>query len=241
MKSSKTSLIILVVIIIIAAIFLVFDQIHAPTVSTSITSSTTASGNDQGLGSSESQDSRLRGNDNTTSSIDTSSWKSYSNTQPPFNIKYPANLAFSTSTIPTIDGPYLLALQFPKDIYFSTVLKDEAYVIVTASSTCPAVEPGGRVGYPAPTSISVNGMTFVKNEVNDVAAGNRYLTITYDTIQNNLCYRITFFNHGANGAALYLGGEAAAKIADTTHDAELSSIEAIVTAMVGTFSTTTSQ
>ena len=216
---SKTSLIILVVIIIIAAIFLVFDQIHAPTASTSITSTSSTTSNQS----------------STTSSIDTSTWKTYSNTQPPFSIEYPANLSFSTSTIPTIDGPYLLALQFPKDIYFSTVLKDEADVIVTASSTCSAVEQGGRVGYPTSTSISVNGMTFVKNEVNDVAAGNRYLVITYDTIQSGLCYRITFFNHGANGAALYLGGEAAAKIADTTHDAELSKIEAIIMTMVGTF------
>jgi hypothetical protein len=210
---SKTLLIILVIVIIIAAVFLVFDQIHAPTNPSSTSS--------------------------TTSSIDTSTWKTYSNTQPPFSIKYPADLAFSTSTIPTIDGPYLLALQFPKDIYFSTVLKDEADVIVTASSTCPVVQQGPIDQ--GPTTLDINGITFIKNEINDVAAGNRYLTITYDTIENNLCYRVTLFNHGANGAALYLGGEDAAKIADTTHDAELSSIKAIVGAMVGTFSLTTSQ
>jgi len=222
MKTSKTSLIILVVIIIIAAVFLVFDQIHAPTSSTSITSSTT---------SNQSQSS--------TSSIDISTWRSYSNTQPLFSIKYPSDLAFSTDTIPTVDGPYLLDLQFPKDIYFSTVLKDETYVIVTASSTCPAVEQGPIDQ--GPETLDMNGMTFTKNEINDVAAGNRYLTITYDTIANGLCYRITFFNHGANGAALYLGDQPAAKIADTTHDVELSNIEAIVGTMVGTFSLSTSQ
>jgi hypothetical protein len=148
-------------------------------------------------------------------------------------MKYPTDLAFSTSTIPTIDGPYLLDIQFPKDIYFSTVLKDEAYVIVTASSTCPAVQQGPIDQ--GPTNVELGGLTFIKNEINDVAAGNRYLTITYDTLANNLCYRITFFNHGANGAALYLGDQASAKIADATHATELSSIEAIVTAMIGTF------
>jgi hypothetical protein len=121
-------------------------------------------------------------------------------------------------------------------------LKDEAYVIVTASSTCPAIQPGGFVGDAVPTQIRTDkGVAFIKNEVNDVAAGNRYLTITYDTIADGLCYRITFFNHGANGAALYLGGEDVAKIADTTHAVELSNIEAVVTAMVGTFSLNTSQ
>ena len=210
---SKTSIIILVIVIIIAAIFLVMDQVHAPASSTSI-----------------------------TSSIDTSSWKSYSNTQPPFSIEYPSNLVFSTSTIPTIDGPYLLALQFPKDIYFSTVLKDEAYVIVTASSTCPAIEQGGFVGDAVPTQIRTDkGVAFIKNEVNDVAAGNRYLTITYDTIANNLCYRITFFNHGANGAGLYLSDTSEINAADATHTAELANIEAIVGTIVGTFSLSTSQ
>ena len=223
MKSSKTSLIILVVIIIIAAVFLVLDRVHAPTNTSTTTSST----------------STTPISSTSTTSVDTSTWKSYSNTQPPFRIKYPADLAFSTSTIPTIDGPYLLALQFPKDIYFSTVLKDEADVIVTASSTCPAVEQGPIDQ--GPTTLNINGITFIENTINDVAAGNRYLTITYDTLANNLCYRITFFNHGANGAALYLGDEAEAKIADATHTAELSSITAIVTAMVGTFSLNTSQ
>src|ERR1035437_4933473 len=223
MKSSKMSLIIFGIAVVIAIIFLILDQFHGTANTSPTASSTTPTSS------------------TSTSSIDTSTWKTSSNTQPPFSIRYPSNLVFSTSTIPAIDGPYLLALQFPKDIYFSTVLKDEAYVIVTASSSCPAVGQGGRVGYPTPTFISVNGMTFVKNEVNDVAAGNRYLTITYDTIQSGLCYRITFFNHGANGAGLYLGDQAAAKIADTTHDVELSNIEAIVGAMVGTFSLSTSQ
>jgi hypothetical protein len=219
---SKTSVIILVIVIIIAAVFLVFDQIHAPTSSISTTSSSTTSTSSTSI-----------------SSIDTSAWKTYSNQQPPFSIKYPANLAFSTSTIPTIDGPYLLALQFPKDIYFSTVLKDEADVIVTASSTCPAVEHG-PINH-GPETLVLGGKTFIENQISDVAAGNRYLTITYDTIANNLCYRMTFFNHGANGAGLYLSGTDTINAADATHDAELSSIKAIVTAMVGTFSLSTSQ
>jgi hypothetical protein len=97
----------------------------------------------------------------------------------------------------------------------------------------PAVEQGPIDQ--GPETLNINGITFIENTINDAAAGNRYLTITYDTTTNNLCYRITFFNHGANGAALYLGDQEAAKIADTTHAAELSNIEAIVTAMVGTF------
>ncbi|MDR3558286.1 MAG: hypothetical protein P4L61_02015, partial [Candidatus Pacebacteria bacterium] len=127
-----------------------------------------------------------------------------------------------------------LALQFPKDVYFSTVLKDEAYVIVTASSTCSAVAPG-PIDH-GPQTLDMNGMTFAENEASDVGAGNIYHTITYDTIANGLCYRVTFFDHGANGAGLYLSDPTAIQAADTTHAAELSRVEALVQAMVGTLS-----
>ena len=81
-----------------------------------------------------------------------------------------------------------------------------------------------------------NGLTFVESQASDAAAGNRYLTITYDTLAKGLCYRITFFDHGANGAGLYLSDPTAIASADATHDAELSKIEGIVGTMIGTFS-----
>jgi|GEM_PF-2553228 hypothetical protein len=226
---SKTSIVIFVIVIIIAAIFLVLDQVHAPTTSISATSSTIVPIVNQG------QTAGSTSTSTTSPAIDMSSWKIYSNAQPAFNIKYPADLAFSTSTIPTIAGPYLLALQFPKEIYFSTVLKDEAYVIVTASSTCPVVEQGPIDK--GPTMLDINGVTFTENTINDAAAGNRYLTMTYDTIANNLCYRITFFDHGTDGAGFYLSDTDAINAADKIHDAELSKTEAIAAAMLGTFNT----
>lgn len=220
MKSSKISLVILVIIILIAAVFLVLDKAHAPTNPTLTASSTAETV--------------------ATSSIDTSAWKTYSDAQAGFSIEYPADLALSTSTIPTIPGPYLLDLQFLSADYFSTVLKDEAYVIVTASSTCPALEPAGPIDQ-GPQTLEFGGMTFVKNETGDVGAGNIYHTIAYDTSANGLCWRITFFDHGANGAGLYLSDPAAIQAADATHSAELANVEAIGQAMVGTFSLAASQ
>ena len=221
----------LVIVIIIAAVFLVLDQAHAP-MNSSSTATSTVQG--QTAGSTDGASSTL-----TAATIDTSSWEEYSNAQPAFRIEYPADLVLSTSTIPTIDGPYLLELQFPKDIYFSTVLKDEAYVIVTASSTCPVVSnsPIDR----GPQTINVNGMSFTENEAGDVGAGNIYHTITYDTVAKGLCYRITLFDHGANGAGLYLSDPVAIQAADVTHDAELSKIEAVVLAMIDNFSTAASK
>ena len=110
---------------------------------------------------------------------------------------------------------------------------------MTASSTCPAVAPGPIDQ--GPEALNVNGMNFVENQVSDVAAGNRYLTITYDTTANGSCYRITLFDHGANGAGLYLSDAAAIQAADATHDVELAKVEAIVFQMVGTFSLAASQ
>jgi len=219
------SAVILIVVLIVAVVFLVIDQFKGSTVSI-VTSSSTP----QNAATSSTTDS----------SVNISAWKAYTSLgQPAFSIKYPPDLVSSVSVVPTIDGPYLLALQFPKDVYFSTVLKDEADVIVTASSTCPTVEPG-PIDH-GPQTIDMNGLTFTENQVSDVAAGNRYLTITYDTIANNRCYRITFFDHGANGAGLYLSDPAAIKAADSAHDAELARIESIVSAMVSTFGTAASQ
>jgi len=172
-----------------------------------------------------------------SSGADTSSWKIYSNAQPSFSIKAPVDLVLSTSTIPTIDSPYLLALQFPKDAYFSTVLKDETYVIITASSTCPTTMSGPIDK--GPETLVLNGLT--KNDTSDAAAGNHYLTVTYDTNKNGLCYRVTFFDHGANGAGLYLSDPVAIKTADETYAVELAKIKAIVLDMVGTFSLPASQ
>jgi len=105
---------------------------------------------------------------------------------------------------------------------------------VTASSTCPAVAPGPIDR--SPQNLVLGGTAFVESQAGDVGAGNIYRTITYDTIVNGLCYRITFFDHGANGAGLYLSDPVAIQAADATHAAELARIEAIVTAMAGTFS-----
>ena len=217
---SKILLVILIVVVLVAAVFLALDRAHAPTVPATVSTASSTTG--------------LISSTSTISSIDTSSWTSYVNAKPPFVIKYPADLVSSTSTVPTIEGTYLLELQFPASVYFSTVLKDQAYVIVTASSTCPAVAPG-PIDH-GPQTLEMNSMSFTENEASDVGAGNIYHTITYDTLANGLCYRVTFFDHGANGAGLYLSDPTEIQAADTTHAAELSRVEAIVQAMVGTLS-----
>ena len=52
---------------------------------------------------------------------------------------------------------------------------------------------------------------------------------------------ITFFDHGANGAGLYLSDMNAINVANSIHDAELIKIEAIVTEMIDTFTLNTSK
>ena len=113
---------------------------------------------------------------------------------------------------------------------------------MTASSSCPTIEPSGLPGINNPqTVVFPNGLTFVQHRIDDVAAGNRYETLVYDTIKDNICYRITFFDHGANGAGLYLSDMNAINVANSIHDAELIKIEAIVTEMIDTFTLNTSK
>lgn len=162
-----------------------------------------------------------------TSVIDTSNWKTYSNYELGFSMMYPPDLGLDTS------DPSQIVMTFPKT-YFSTVLKDDVTVTAAVHTTCDPLTAGGQNTI-TNQNITVKGINFVENEVNDVAAGNRYETITYDTDKNSACYRITFVDHGANGAGLYISDPVQIKKADAQHDIELAHVTSIFNQMLSTF------
>ncbi len=162
-----------------------------------------------------------------SSTIDTSSWRTYSDPQSRYSIRYPGNVSVNVNA----NGNLVLA--FPKDQYFHWPLLDDAVVTVTASSSCPKVQ--GPPGVTAPTTLSVNGYEFTRIEGGDVAASNIYRELAYDTQGKNLCYHIDFLDHGANGATLYVGDQSLAAGYDATHAIDLSAVIGMFNAMVNTF------
>ena len=171
----------------------------------------------------------------TTSAMDTSSWKTYDDSKLGLSIKYPGNLAVNaTMVLNGAGGPQSVTFSFPKATYFSTVLKDDVIVGIVATSSCPALNTGAVAKNPQ--HVSIHGVDFLMSSSTDAAAGNRYETITYDTMHTGLCYRVTFFVHGTNGAGLYVSDPAQIKSIDAAHDFELARVTNIFLGMLGTLS-----
>ena len=163
-----------------------------------------------------------------TSTLDTSSWQTYSDKSAGFSLAYPSDLMSSSDS-----GS--LTLIFPKNSYFHWPLLDDVKITVSAASACPKIESAGFPGSAAPVDFFLNGYSFRRTIGNDVAAGNRYQEIAYDATIGSICYHIDFLDHGANGAGLYVDDASLIKKYDAAHDADLRSAISIFNAMIGSF------
>ena len=143
-----------------------------------------------------------------SSTVDVSSWKSYANDTAGFQVSYPDNLIINGDDSSTI-------LAFPKDEYFSWPLQDDLKITVAASSTCPALLNGAPMA--TTSSFVLNKHTFTRQIGQDVAAGNRYLEIMDTTTVKGTCYSVYLFDHGANGAGLYVDDQELIKRYDTDY------------------------
>ena len=161
-----------------------------------------------------------------SSTVDTSSWQIYTDSQGRYSIEYPSNLEVSvTSGVPTF--------AFPKASYFSWPLLDDAKVTIASELTCPPIVNGATSQ--GPVQLSLNGYDFARTVGTDVGAGQRYLEIAYDTQGNGVCYHIDFLDHGTDGAAFYVDDASLVSTYDAEHDADLSSAISAMNGMVGTF------
>ncbi len=158
-----------------------------------------------------------------------SSWKNYTNTKYGYSISYPQNLILSS---PVLSNKAVFT--FPSDRYFHWPLQDDVVLSITASSSCPdMIVPTGP--FTATTTFSLNGYAFDVISGDDAAAGNRYQEIAYDTYVNNLCYRISLYNHGVNGAGFYVDGQALIQKYDDQHDIDINAVISIMNSMTNSF------
>ncbi|MDD5165643.1 MAG: hypothetical protein PHG25_03900, partial [Candidatus Pacebacteria bacterium] len=154
-----------------------------------------------------------------SSTISTNAWKTYTNNELGFSVKYPKDLVLNA------DFPGSLILAVPKDKYFHWPLLDDTKITVTASSSCPSFVSGFAPDNVA--SVSVDDIVFVRSESADVAAGNVYRELAYDMMSNGLCYRLSLFDHGANGAGLYVSGQALVSQYDAQHQADIDKLVSV--------------
>jgi len=166
-----------------------------------------------------------------TSTADTSSWETYTDRELGYSVSYPSNIVISHDA-----GALILA--FPKSLYFHWPLQDDAKLTITVASTCPAILTKGGLSGPngsLPEAFSLNGLDFNRMIGTDVAAGNRYFEIAYDTVSNGFCYHMDFLDHGANGAGLYVDDSSLIKRYDDAHTIDLARTVDSLNAIVGSF------
>jgi len=161
-----------------------------------------------------------------SSTLDTSSWKTYTHDTLGFQVSYPSDLILNGDQSSTI-------LAFPKETYFSWPLLDDVKITIAASSTCPSLLNDTTA---TSSSVELNGYTFARHISQDVAAGNRYVEILYTTTsQEGICYSIYLFDHGSNGAGLYVDDQVFIKRYDDAHTTHMKTIIELFNAVVTKF------
>jgi hypothetical protein len=162
-----------------------------------------------------------------TSSVDTSQWPAYTDTSAGFTIQYPKDMVINGDTLGSI------VLAAPSADYFHWPLLDDVKITITASSSCPAILP---VPFPATSSpIAANGYTFTRTEGGDVAAGNIYRELAYDTVVHGVCYHLDLLDHGSNGAGLYVSDQSLISRYDDQHQADLTNMLGVFIGIVNSF------
>jgi len=162
-----------------------------------------------------------------SSTIDTSLWEAYNNPKLGFSLQYPADFVINTDT------PGSVVLFVPKANYFHWPLLDDVKVTITASSSCPVVMqglPNSNSG-----SVAIGSSIFKYSEGSDVAAGNIYREQAYDLMDGTICYHLDLFDHGSNGAGLYVSDQSLIAQYDNQHQTDLTNIVAVFYNIVESF------
>ncbi len=159
--------------------------------------------------------------------LDTSTWKTYKNDEQGYSIKYPVNL-ISSSRGST------LTLLFPKNIYFSWPLQDDARVTVTVSESCTPLMVPNIFGV-ASSTFTLNKYSFSTSEGHEGAAGNIYSDLVYDTEANGVCYHFSLYVSGSNGSSLYVENRSLVERYDAEHEVNSGRVLDIFNSIVNSF------
>lgn len=79
------------------------------------------------------------------------------------------------------------------EAYFTIGSSDDPQQVATCTEPASLTSLEYGVG-----EVTVNGNSYVRSEIQDVAAGNIYEQVFHRTVQNGVCYEIGYFTHFAN-------------------------------------------
>jgi len=148
-----------------------------------------------------------------------------------FSITYPSDLVANNISNASSSE---IVLAFPKEKYFHWPLQDDARITITASSSCVdlTIPKSPEI---ATSTFSLNGYSYSVMRGGDVGAGNLYHEVLYTTEVNNQCYSFSFFDHGSNGAGLYVDDQALIQRYDSQHSTDFSQAMSIFNAIIASF------
>lgn len=96
----------------------------------------------------------------------------------------------------TTSGMLLAEVQLPASAQPKTNFAGATFSVGTSADpsavkTCLSYNPGGG----APTTVTINGVTFDKFTSSDAGAGNLYSTVSYRVVRDNQCYALEYTIH----------------------------------------------
>ena len=162
-----------------------------------------------------------------SSTIDDSSWQIYSHKSPDYSFRYPsdANISAKDSSV---------TVSFPKSDYFHWPLQDDSSVTITVSPICP--NPVLSVPPSASSSQVFAGSQLYEHDIfSDIAAGNVYSESIYKATMGNDCYDFEFYDHGANGAGLYVDDQSLVTKYNSQHDMDMANMTDIFSGIIYSF------
>jgi membrane-bound inhibitor of C-type lysozyme len=136
--------------------------------------------------------------------------KSFTDQGKTFTFEYPAAFMVSGGGIGYTEswktdsdstlGLILATINVPQGYEPNTNFGDATFTVGTSSDpaavkSCLADTTGDN---PTSTTATINGVNYTKITTEDAGAGQRYLTTSYRTVQNNQCYAIEYTIHYAD-------------------------------------------
>jgi hypothetical protein len=166
-----------------------------------------------------------------TSTADMSAWKTYGNAELGYSVAYPADVIVNENTDNVV-------FAFPKGTYFHWPLQDDAKVTIAVATSCPPLAVAPAPFTSPTTTVMLNHQVFTGHASHDAAAGNLYSEVAFDTFGNGVCYHLSLFDHGANGAGLYVGDPSLIVQYDNQHTADMAVVNNVFYGMLQQFKVT---
>ena len=124
-----------------------------------------------------------------------SSWSTYTNTAYGFSLQYPMGGTIQPGATDTA-----IRIQLPITLGTNLAEKYLDIAVQTGVPTCESPLAAGYTPAPTPTSLTINGLSWVRESDSEGAAGSLFDWTAYSTVSGSVCVVLTFVLHSHNPA-----------------------------------------